>query len=208
MPWCRLTYVLFDWLNWEQAGKVALLGAVALLAVSAWTTRDGYETKAGKSLVLLTAACFFVAFGFHAFLREFFGVTPDDNVVTAALFSSDQSEAGEFIQQHARLLAKHIALILLALAIFGCLVWWKPAEKRKARVHVAARRAWKMALGFSMVFVLLHLNPSLRKQNPLLYFPMRYSAWKHEVESVRQLQAENGRGNLRPRPRLTALYRQ
>jgi heptose-I-phosphate ethanolaminephosphotransferase len=182
-------YLLLDWLNWEQAGKVALLGAVGLSAVSAWTTRNGYENKAGKSLVLLTVACFFIAFGFHAFLREFFGVTPYDGLVTAALFGSDQSEAAEFVQQHARPLAKHIIITLLAVAIFGCLVWWKPAAQKRTDGSPTRPGAWKTALVFSIVFILLHLNPSLRKQNPLLYFPIRYAAWQHEVESVRQLQA-------------------
>jgi hypothetical protein len=96
---------LLDWLNWDLGGRVALLGGVALLAVSAWTTRNGCETKAGKSVVLLTCGCFFAMFGFHAFLRDFFGLTPDDTHVMAALFSSDQSEVAEFIQQHAGPLA-------------------------------------------------------------------------------------------------------
>ena len=145
-------YLLLDWLNWEQAGKVALLGAVGLSAVSAWTTRNGYENKAGKSLVLLTVACFFAAFGFHAFLHEFFGVTPYDGMVTAALFSSDQSEAAEFVRQHARPLAKHIIITLLAVAIFGCLVWWRPAAKKKTDGSPTPPGTWKTALVLSIVF--------------------------------------------------------
>jgi heptose-I-phosphate ethanolaminephosphotransferase len=182
-------YLLLGWLNWSMAGKMALLGATALLAVSAWTTRNGYETKAGKSFVLLTGACFFAALGFHAFLRDFFGVTPDDWNVTTALFSTDKSEAAEFIQQHARQLAKHVLSVLLAFVAFGCLVWWKPAAAKQAGGLPRHRRAWIPALAFLMVFLLLHLNPTLRKQNPVLYFPMRYLEWRHDVESARRLQA-------------------
>ena len=182
-------YLLLGWLNWSMSLKLALLGATALLAVSTWTTRNGYETKAGKSLVLLTGACFFAALGFHAFLRDFFGVTPDDENVTTALFASDQSEATEFVQQHARQLAKHVLAVLLAFAAFGTVVWWKPAAAKQTSGSPRRRGAWIPAAAFSMVFLLLHLNPTLRKQNPVLYFPMRYSHWKDDVETTRQLQA-------------------
>ncbi len=169
--------------------KVALLGATALLAVSAWTTRKGYETKTGKILVLLTGACFFAALCFHAFLRDLFGVTPDDAHVTTALFSTDGSEVAEFLQQHARQLAKHVLSILLVFAAFGSLVWWKPATGKQTSGAQQCRGNWIPALAFSIVFLLLHSNPSLRKQNPLLFYPMRYSAWKEDVETVRRLQA-------------------
>jgi heptose-I-phosphate ethanolaminephosphotransferase len=182
-------YLLLGWLNWSMGLKLALLGAIALLAVSAWTTRHGYESKAGKSLVLLTAACFFAVLGFHAFLRDFFGVTPDDENVAAALFSSDQSEATEFVQQHARQLAKHVFSVLLAFVAFGSVVWWKPATAKQTGGPPRRRGAWIPAVAFSMVFLLLHLNPTLRKQNPVLYFPMRYLAWKDDVETTRELQA-------------------
>ena len=182
-------YLLLGWLNWSMAGKLSLLGGSALLAVSAWTTRHGYETKVGKSVVLITGACFFVALGFHAFLRDFFGLTPDDTSVTTALFSSDKSEAAEFIQQHARQLTKHVLGVLLAFAAFGWFVWWKPAAATQAEGLPARRGDWIRPWACTMVFLLLNVNTSLRKQDPVLYFPIRYVAWKHQLESFRKLQA-------------------
>jgi len=182
-------YLLLGWLNWSMGLKLELLGTTALLAVSAWTTRNGYESKAGKSLVLLTGACFFVALGFHAFLRDFFGLAPDDEYVATALFASDQSEATEFVQQHALQLAKHVLSVLLAFGAFGSVVWWKPAAAKQTGDSPRRRGAWIPAVFFSMVFLLLHLNPTLRKQNPVLYFPIRYSGWKNDVETTRRLQA-------------------
>src|SRR5262245_11987516 len=190
-------YFLLGWLHWQLGGKLALLGAFAVLAASAWTIRDGYETRLGKSLVLLTSGCFFAMFGFHAFLRDFFGVGPNDNNVIPALFSANKSEIAEFVQQYARPLAKHVFVALLALIIFGSLVWWKPAPKKHTD-DAPWRPAWKSALAFSMIFILLHVNPSLRNQNPVLYFPMRYSAWKERVESMRQLQASMATAAIDP----------
>ena len=172
-----VVYLLLGWLNWSMGLKLALLGATALLAASAWTTRNGYETKAGKCLVLLIGACFFHALGFHAFLRDFFGITPDDEYVVAALFSSDQSEATEFVQQHARQLAKHVFCVLVAFAAFGSLVWWKPAAAKQSGGSPRRRGAWLTAGAFSQVFLLLPLNTTQRKQKPLLYFTIGFAAW-------------------------------
>ena len=105
-------YFLLGWLHWHAGGKLALLGAFAVLAVSAWTVRDWYESRTVKIFVLLTAACFFGMFGFHAFLRVLFGVKPNDNNVIPALFGTDRSEAAEFISQYAGSLAKHIFAVL------------------------------------------------------------------------------------------------
>jgi heptose-I-phosphate ethanolaminephosphotransferase len=183
-------YVLLGWLNWLIGARLALLGVTALLAVSAWTTRNGYETKIGKSFVLLTVACFFAALGFHSFLRDFFGVTPNDKNMIAALFGSDKSEVLEFIQQQAWPLAKHVLCSMLAISVFGCLVWRVPAVSTKQTGGSPRRRGvWIPALALSMVFLLLHLNPPLRRQNPVLYFPKHYSDWKQSVESFRKLQA-------------------
>ena len=41
---------------WQQGGVARRW--LALVGVSAWTTRNGWETKTGKTLVVLTAACF------------------------------------------------------------------------------------------------------------------------------------------------------
>ena len=188
-PLVTALYLLLDWLNWSMGGKLALLGATALLAASAWTTRNGCETKVGKSFVLLIGACFFAALGFHAFLRDFFGVTPDDGNVTTALFSTDRAEAAEFVQQHSRQLAKHVLSMLLGFAAFASLVWWNPAAAKRTGGAPRRRGSWIPTLAFSMAFLLLHLIPSLRKQNPVLYFPMRYAEWKNDVESARRLQA-------------------
>jgi len=185
-----LLYLLLGWMNWDLGSRVALLGLVALVGISAWTTRNGGETKAAKILVVLSAACFFAMFSFHAFLRDFFGMQPDDANVMGALFGSDKSEASEFIQQNVRPLAKHIAITLLVAGSFACLVWWKPPTK--ARPDVASKPARGRALAFAcaIAFLLLHLSPTWRTQNPILFFPLRYLAWQRQVKSFSQLQAK------------------
>ena len=185
-----LLYLLLGWLNWDLGSRVALLGLLALVGVSAWTTRNGWETKTGKTLVVLTAACFFAMFSFHAFLHDFFGMQPDDANVMGALFGSDKSEASEFIQQNARALAKHVGITLLVVALFGCLIWWKPPTKDRPDLASKPARGRALAFACAIAFLLLHLSPTWRTQNPILFFPLRYFAWQRQVKSFSQLQAK------------------
>lgn len=186
-----IVYFTLEWLNWDVGGRVTLLGVLAVLSASAWTARSGRETKTGKVVVIGVAGIFFAAFAFHAFLNEFFGVQPDDAHVIAAMFSSDQAEAAEFLLHQARPIAKHTIIILLALAAFAFLVWIRPPLRQQEQGVTALpeRPRWKLATFLTSLFLLLHLGPTLRNQNPVLYIPVRYSEWKEQVETVRQLQA-------------------
>ncbi|MST94461.1 MAG: phosphoethanolamine transferase [Pedosphaera sp.] len=183
-------YVALNWLNWEQAGKQALLGTLALLAMSAWTLRHGSETKAGKRWVLVTIMPFLLLMGFHGFLRDFFGVAADDSLVSSAIFGTDRAEALEFLQQYFRSILKHVGVVLVVIILFAWGLRRWPVAGPKHTPEQTIRQGWKTAAVLFALFILVHLNPSMRKQDPLLYFSIRHSKWKAAVESLRQLQTK------------------
>ena len=43
---------------------------------------------------------------------------------------------------------------------------------------------------FTGLLVVAHFNPTMRKENPLLYFPIRYAKWERYLENTRILQAK------------------
>ncbi len=182
-------YFGLSWINWELAGEIAALGALAVLAVSAWTTRNGRETKAGKTWVLAAVIPFLLLLGFHAFLREFFGVAADEEMVTGAIFSTDRAEAAEFVQQHAGPILKHIGLVLAFAVLFALVLPRRNSTGQKCAARQAIGGRWKVAAAFAAVFLLLHLNPSFRNQDPVLHFPIRYREWAREVRVTRLFQA-------------------
>jgi heptose-I-phosphate ethanolaminephosphotransferase len=185
-----LIYLGLGWLNYEQVARLGSLGLSDILVVSAWTTRRGTETKVGKFCVLAVVFLFLLFMSYHGFLREFFGVAADDDAVLSAVFNSDRTEAGEFIEQQARTIIKHVAVVLGFTCLFALLVFRWPATAQRGTTGHASRRRWITAAAFLGLFVLIHLNSSMRNMDPVMYFPARYSAWKKELRSSSQLQAK------------------
>ncbi len=58
---------------------------------------------------------------------------------------------------------------------------------QRAGPAVRSRRT-RLAALFTFLFLLIQLNPTMRKQNPLLYFPLRYMKWQKGIEEVQRLQ--------------------
>ncbi|UCG37834.1 MAG: phosphoethanolamine transferase [bacterium] len=194
-----ILYIVFDWLNYVQAGKLALVGLPAVVAVSAWTTGGSAEGRWGRVWNLVAVLLFQVILGYQAFLRDIYGVAQDDIIILDALFNTDGAEVSEFILQNAIYLGKHLAIVLGMAALYWALLRFSaryaggpPAPAAGARsgdpVRGRLSRSRKAALGAAAVLLLVHLNPTMRKEDPLLYFPLRYAKWKRNVEKVRESQ--------------------
>lgn len=187
-------YWAMGWLNFLQAIKSALVGSLSILAVSAWTLRDGQESRIGRLLNLLVAFLFLVICGFHSFLRDVFGVAQDDLIVVEALFNTNTGETSEFIIQHFWPLGKHLLVVILASVFYWILMGWRPVLFRRSfrAVHSNDNDRGRFiripAVIFTGLLVMAHLNPTMRKENPLLYFPIRHAKWERYVENTRALQ--------------------
>jgi heptose-I-phosphate ethanolaminephosphotransferase len=145
------TYLALGGLNAEQAARIGLLGLADLLVISAWTTRKGTETKIGKACVLAVVFIFLLFMSYHGVLRELFGLAPDDNVVLTALFNSDRTEAGEFIQQQFRPLLKHIALVLGMSFCFALVLRRWPRPRPAMAPALSLGRQW-LTVGAFLAF--------------------------------------------------------
>ncbi|MDF1525413.1 MAG: sulfatase-like hydrolase/transferase [bacterium] len=187
-------YWAMDWLNFLQALKSALLGSLFILALSAWTLRDGLESRVGRLLNLLVVFLFLVLSGFHSFLRDVFGVAQDDVIVVEAIFNTNSGESSEFILQNFWSLGKHLLIVILAAVLYWFLLAWRPVLFRRFSRAAHSNESGRSriitipAVLFTGLLILAHLNPTLRKENPLLYFPIRHAKWERSVESTRVLQ--------------------
>ena len=187
-------YWAMNWLNFLQALKSALVGSLAILALSAWTLRDGQEGRVGRSLNLLVVFLFLIINGFHSFLRDVFGVAQNDLIVVEALFNTNSGESTEFIIQHFWPLGKHLLVVLLAVVFYWFLMGWRPVflggfpGGSQFNAVGGIRRTRIPAIVLTCLLILMQFNPTLRKENPLLYFPIRYAKWEKYVENTRALQ--------------------
>ena len=187
-------YWAMDWLNFLQAIKSALVGSLFILALSTWTLRDGRESRVGRSLNLLVVFLFLVISGFHSFLRDVFGVAQNDIIVVEAIFNTNPGESSEFILQNFWSLGKHLLIVILASVLYWFLLAWRPVLFRRSSRAVHSNESGRgriitiPAVLFTGLLILVHLNPTLRKENPLLYFPIRYAKWERNVKNTRALQ--------------------
>jgi heptose-I-phosphate ethanolaminephosphotransferase len=194
-------YLLLGMLNYSQAGKSAALGVLALLAMGAWCAgRPPSRSRGGTWREILVAAPFFTLLAMQAFLRDYFGVAHNDDIVVEALFNTNGGEAFEFLLHNSRGIAKHLALLVLFLLLYGLLLRMgnrilpsdgqstSRGEGRRPAGNGALLRPRFLPLLFLGLFLLLHLNPTMRQDDPLLYFPIRYLDWSRGVEETRNLQ--------------------
>lgn len=199
-------YGVLGWLNFIQAGKLGFLGALAILTVSSWTLRSGVERTFGRIATFVTFLLFAGITGFQAFLRDVFGVANDDIIVIEALFNTDGGEASEFILQNIFYLGKHVLMVLLFAGVYWFVLGWRTRYPRRSTGGVgpalvlpgdsvdqgsAADRLGKvLPYVLTGLLLLVHLNPTTREENPLLYFPIRYAKWKVSLERIEQIQEE------------------
>ncbi|MGB5198029.1 MAG: phosphoethanolamine transferase [Candidatus Deferrimicrobium sp.] len=196
-------YLLLGLLNYSQSGKSAVLGVLALLAAGAWCVgHPPSRRRRGARWEILVAAPFFALLAIQAFLRDYFGVAHNDEIVVEALFNTNGGEATEFLLHNSRGIAKHFALLVLFLLLYGLLLRvgnrilpsTGPVISRGEGERPAGYRARLRPLFvpflFLALFLLLHLNPTMRQDDPLLYFPLRYLEWSREVEETRRLQVK------------------
>lgn len=185
-------YWLADLLHYGQAGKAALLGGLAVLAVSAWReSRPGSAGARGWRWELAVAAPFLFILAMEAFLRDHFGVGHDDTLVTEALFSTNSDEAAEFALANGRALLKHAGLFAAALLTFGVMLRLSNRYPGAPGATPGRSRSglWPVWV-FGGLFLLVHLNPTMRRADPFLYFPLRYAKWQHDLVLTRDLQQQ------------------
>jgi heptose-I-phosphate ethanolaminephosphotransferase len=198
-------YGVIGWLNFIQAGKVGFLGTLSILTVTSWTNIRGQEGRPGRVLTFITFLLFQGIILFQAFVRDIFGVAHDDIIVIEALFNTDGSEASEFVLQNISYIGKHLVVMLVVAGMYWLILGWKPrgwkSQRSKSREYTSAdssrfpgkagmlltRSKSFLPLLLTVLLLIVHLNPTTRKENPLLYFPIRHAKWQKDLKRVEQV---------------------
>lgn len=190
-----LAYMAADLLNYSQTGKNIGHALFAFLVIWAWARLNPRRRhSANTKWYLLVAAILFLFMGFQAFLRDYFGVEHNDGLVIDAIFNTNATESGEFFQHNRDYLIKFIGLFIVsALLFWGWLRLYARFRDQRAALNSPAKKprlALTMAIIAPLLLVALHFNPTARRSNPLLYFPIEYQRWDKSVTSMIALQEE------------------
>ena len=192
-------------LNYNQAAKASFLGLLLVLAISAWQLGQ-IRPQARQQVAWLSVvvAVFYALMAYQAFLREFFGVAPDDALVFDAIFNTSLSESMQFAQQSWRGISKHAAIF------FACIALYYGSNLRHSKqfytsqsgrgAHAAQRKCTLWLIGGLTLglFTLLHVNPTMRRTSPLFYFPERYIHWRGQIAEVHALQQQLASATKQP----------
>lgn len=159
-----------------------MLGLVGLLILG----RPKLRWISGVSLTLYLL--FFLDAAIKGFLRDHFGLRPNHSMVLQAILNTNSGETGEFFQHNWRDVTQAVLafVVIAALAIY--------VERRMARVESGARvpstgRGASVTV-FTMLalFIAMHFNPTMAKENPLLFWPIRYSDYQEQLATVTAMQ--------------------
>ena len=183
-----LVFFLSDQLSANECIKLGVLLAAVLLGIGgvlhAWRVRAGAITVLLRCVVPL----FYLDAASKGFLRSYFGMRPNPSAVLQAMFATDQAETAEFFLHNRVDLAQAAAWFVLVTAAVlladRALLRWQAA-----RAGAVPGRAQKgLAIFLAAFLVLLHVNTTMRRENPALFWPLRYHQYTQQLDAMQTMQ--------------------
>lgn len=112
---------------------------------------------------------FFIDAAIKGFLRDYFGLRPNHVMVLQAIFDNNAMETREFFMHNWHMLGfvtlTCTFLVILALLLQrGCQQW-----ELSPATAPAGRKTKVAALASLVIFLGLHFNPTMARENPLLF---------------------------------------
>ena len=167
----------------KDLAKMAAWWAVAGSALWLGCGRIGPRAQrvAGLALTLLFA----LDIGTQGVVRGYFGTDPQPGVIAESLANTTAGEAAGFLQEQAGAIARGLGFTLAALALAWALLRHPPAAGPRPR-----RRAGSLLLaGLLALAALLHFNPAMLRQQPLLRWGVVYARHLQAEREIRGLDA-------------------
>jgi heptose-I-phosphate ethanolaminephosphotransferase len=153
-------------------------------SIVVWSDSERWFRRAVRGIWFV----FFLDAVVKGFLRNYFGLRPDPDMVLQAVLNTHAGETTEFITQQWRSLAFSIVLLVTVVTV----TLWLEGRLRQKRSHsFPARRV--VRIGVSVMLVLLvavHFNRTMARENPLLFWPLRYQAYQKELLEMAELRKQ------------------
>lgn len=168
----------------------ALPGIAGVFLVLPWM-RERPHWFSRAALVII--GVFFLDAAIKGFLRDYFGLRPNPILVLQAIFNTNPAESSEFFRHNGRDLGEALGLLLLAWTGLWLGERWL---RRREQGQPAAPWRWRgrAAVGCLLtVFVALHFNPTMAKENPLLFWPIRYLDYREQLAQAASMEADVAR---------------
>lgn len=185
-----------DMISANEFAKLAVLMACCIYglagSIATWARSPAWLGRIARATWLL----FFTDAAVRGFLRAYFGMRPGPGMVLQAVLNTNPGETAEFLTQQWRSIGVSWASLLLSMA---AAIW---LERRLARREPATpdhSRASRIGVGVMLVLLIaIHFNKTMAKENPVLFWPLRYHAHMQELRDMTALRQQLAQRRTQP----------
>jgi heptose-I-phosphate ethanolaminephosphotransferase len=167
----------------------ALPGIAGLFLVLPWLReRPRWFSRTALAIIGL----FFLDAAIKGSCATTSGLRPNPILVLQAIFNTNPAESSEFFRHNGRDVAESLGLLWWPGR--GC--GWRTLAAAPQQARPAAPWRWRgrLAVGsLLVVFVALHFNPTMAKENPLLFWPIRYLDYREQLAQAASMEADVAR---------------
>jgi len=174
-----VTFYLLDFINYSRAGKLLITGMATIGLLSALAEK--YRSSLPRWLLFFVSLVLFANLSFHAGMRDIFGVAQDEMMIMKSILSTDGQESYEFWLQYKPYLIKHLLIFVFSFGLFYLLALKPSTKKQHIPISAAILSFW------ILFFIIGHLEKSIRRGNPFIYFPHFYNEYRQELSELKQL---------------------
>jgi len=156
------------------------------LAIPNENQRAKWLSRSALSIFII----FFLDAAVKGFLRDYFGLRPNPTLVLDAIFNTNAAESNEFLRHNWRDIAEAAFAFSLVVSLVS-LFERKLSRKEVTEKTVLIKRGGKFAAFlFLSSFLALHFNPTMAKENPLLFWPIRYLDYQEKSAEAEAMQRD------------------
>ena len=161
---------------------VSILGLTGMLIIG--RPRVVWLSRATLAIFLL----FFLDVAIKGFLRDYFGLRPNPALVMAVVLNTHTRETHEFLVHNWRAVVRSVLAFVVLYWLAFIAERRLSRSQRNAPAAFTGRGAHITVVSMLTLFVVLHFNPTMAKENPVLVWPFRYIDYHQQLAHAAAMQ--------------------
>lgn len=174
----------FGMLSANELAKTGVLMTVSIMGLTGililGRPKIVWLSRASIAIYLL----FFLDTAIKGFLRDYFGLRPNPAIVLQALLNTSSGETNEFFLHNWRDITQAF-LAFCSIFLIAILAEHRLYRTERHTSFLPTSRGGHIAVSTMLtLFIALHFNPTMAKENPVLVWPLRYVEYQNNLAHV------------------------
>lgn len=177
-------------LSANELAKTAVLMSAGIIGLAGLPLLGKLELRWLSIASVAIYLMFFLDAAIKGFLRDYFGLRPNPALVLQAVLNTNSGETGEFFQQYWRNVAVALT-VFIAVALLAVLIERWLAQRESRTGLAPAGRVTRIAIVTMLfLFIALHFNRTMARENPALFWPLRYLEYQSKLIAAASMQQQ------------------